>query len=156
MYLNFCCIVRQWLCNVLNKPTDENSLRHQSFAVILWNLKTKQLRAHNPPTPPPPPQVGPTKTLPSIGSPKITSTSCKVIDISPCGRWNVWVSGHYRSTRADIRPWSVSLDGALYNPSSPTNLIISITRLSSIDIFAISLERPRQSSGLKSCKIDKN
>ncbi|KAM4113598.1 hypothetical protein ACJW30_04G007700 [Castanea mollissima] len=47
--------------------------------------------------------VGPTKTSPSIGSSKMTSTYCRVIDISPCGRWNVCVSGRHRSTRADIR-----------------------------------------------------
>ena len=71
---------------------------------------------------------------------QITSISCKVIDISPCGRWNISVSSCRHSTKADIRPWSISLDGALHNPSKPTNLIISITRSSSIrSLFAISL-----------------
>ena len=105
---------------------------------------------------PPPQTIDPTKISPSIGSPKMTSTSCRVINISPCGRWNVWVSGRHHSTRVDIRPWSISLDGALNNPSSPTNLIMSITQLSCIDIFAISLEWPRHSSGPESYKINKN
>ena len=100
--------------------------------------------------------VDPTKSSPSVGSPKMTSTSSRVIDISPCGRWNVWVYGRHRSTRADIRQWSISLEGALNNPSSPTNLIMLITQLSCIIMFAISLARPWHVSGPRSCKIDKN
>ena len=103
-----------------------------------------------------PPPVGPTKTWPSIGSPKMTSTSYRVFDISTYGRWNAWVSGRHHLTKVDIRPWSISLDGALNNSSSPTNLIMSITRFSCINMFAISLERPQHWSGLGSCKIDKN
>ena len=155
MYLNLCCIMRQWLCNALNKAADENSLPYQIFFVIRRNLKTKQVLAQSAPTPPPQP-VGLAKTSSSIGSPKMTSTSCRVIDISPCKRWNIWVSSRHRSTRVNIRPWSISLDGALNNLSSLTNLIMSITRLSCIDMFAISLERPRHWSGPGSCKIDEN
>ena len=154
MYLNLHCVMRQWLCNALNKVADENSLAHQSFVVIHQSKPSNSMHSclQSPSTI----AVNPTKTSPSIGSPKMISTSCRVIDISPCGRWNVWVSDRYRSTRADIRPWSISLEGALNNPSCTTNLIMSITWLSYIDIFAISLERPRHSSGPRSCKIDKN
>ena len=49
MYLNLRCVMRQWLCNALNKAADENSLAHQSFVVILRNSKTKQLHAQLPP-----------------------------------------------------------------------------------------------------------
>ena len=156
MYLNLCCIIKQWLYNALNKAVDENSLPYQSFfchSPELQNQATPHTKSSKPPLPP---TIDPTKISPSIGSPKMTSTSCRVINISPCGRWNVWVSGRHHSTRVDIRPWSISLDGALNNPSSPTNLIMSITQLSCIDIFAISLEWPRHSSGPESYKINKN
>ena len=39
---------------------------------------------------------------PSTRTPSITSISCKVMPISPCGRWNVCVSGRQRSTSAVI------------------------------------------------------
>ena len=155
MYLNLCCIMRQWLCNALNKAADENSLPYQIFfchSPKLENQASPRTECSNPPPQP----VGLAKTSSSIGSPKMTSTSCRVIDISPCKRWNIWVSSRHRSTRVNIRPWSISLDGALNNISSLTNLIMSITRLSCIDMFAISLERPRHWSGLGSCKIDKS
>ena len=74
--------------------------------------------------------VVPTIALPSIGIPKITSTSCNVIVVSPCGKWKVWVSGRHRLTKAVIKLWSISLHEVLYNPSNPTLLTMLTTRSS--------------------------
>ena len=74
--------------------------------------------------------VVPTIALPSIGIPKISSTSCNVIVVSPCGKWKVWVSSRHCLTKAVIKLWSISLHGVLYNPSNPTFLTMSTTRSS--------------------------
>ena len=39
------------------------------------------------------------KASPSTGSPRIIATSCRVIDISPCGMSNACVSGRHLSTK---------------------------------------------------------
>ena len=39
--------------------------------------------------------VGSHSTLPSIGNPVMIAISCKVIEISQVGRWNVWVSDRH-------------------------------------------------------------
>ncbi|KAE8666449.1 Tubby-like F-box protein 5 [Hibiscus syriacus] len=44
-------------------------------------------------------------TSPSTGSPRCIATSSSVIVHSPHGRWNVWVSGLHRSTKAEIRSY---------------------------------------------------
>ena len=86
MYLNLHFIVRQWLYNALNKAVDENSLPTKVFLSFARIAKPSNSSYRVFQFPPP---VGATKTSPSIGSPKMVSTSCRVIDISPCGRWNV-------------------------------------------------------------------
>lgn len=53
---------------------------------------------------------------PSTGIPSITSIFCKVIPISPWGKWNMCVSGHHRLTKAMIKVWSTSISGTLNNP----------------------------------------
>ena len=55
--------------------------------------------------------VGPHSTLPSIGNPVMIAISCKVIEISQVGRWNVWVSDRHHSTKEMIRPQSRSICG---------------------------------------------
>ena len=50
MYLNLYRVMRQWLCNSVNKAADENSLAHQSF-VVIHRSKTKQLHAQLPSIP---------------------------------------------------------------------------------------------------------
>lgn len=45
----------------------------------------------------------PTIGFPWIGKPHRQLTSCKVIVISPTGRWKLFVSGHQRSTKDDIK-----------------------------------------------------
>ena len=154
MYLNLRCVMRQWLINGVNKVAYENSLPTK----VLWSFTgvKPSNSMHSWLQSPSTTTVGPTKTSSFIGSLKMTSTSYRVIDISPCGRWNVWVSSCHRSTRADIRQWFISLEGALNNPSNLSNLIMSITRLSRIWMFVISLVRPRHVSGPGSCKIGKN
>ena len=154
MYLNLRCVMRQWLINGVNKVAYENSLPTK----VLWSFTgvKPSNSMHSWLQSPSTTTVGPTKTSSSIGSLKMTSTSCRVIDISPCGRWNVWVSGRHRLTRADIRQWFISLEGALNNPSSLSNLIMSITRLSRIWTFANSLVRPRHVNRPVSYKIDTN
>ena len=69
---------------------------------------------------------------PSTGSPRRTSTSCNVMVTSPCSIWKVWVSGHHRSTKAVIRPWSISLPDCLRSPSKPSALMMSTTRSTTI------------------------
>ena len=91
--------------------------------------------------------LGPTIASPLMGNPMITSTSCNVIVISPCGRWNVWVSGRYRSTNAVINAWSSCMDGTKCRPSRPSNLTMARTRSSTIGTrSANSSWRLRQSS----------
>ena len=68
--------------------------------------------------------------LPSIGSLRITSTSCNVMLTSPCGMWKVWVSRCHRSTKAVIRPWSISLPKTQRSPSKPSALMMLTTRSS--------------------------
>ena len=76
--------------------------------------------------------VLPVIAWPSTGSPRRTSTSYNVMLTSPCGMWKVWVSGHHRSTKAVIRPWSISLPGTQRSPSKPSALMMLTTRSSTI------------------------
>ena len=69
---------------------------------------------------------------PSIGSLRRTSTSYNVMVTSPCGMWMVWVLGCHHSTKAVIRPRSISLLGVLRSPSKPSALMMSTTRSSTI------------------------
>ena len=55
--------------------------------------------------------VGTHTTLPSIGNPVMIAISCRVINISQVGRWNVWVSNRHRSTKEVIRLQSISICG---------------------------------------------
>jgi hypothetical protein len=44
--------------------------------------------------------TGPQTRVPSMGRQRIMVTSYNITVVSPYGRWNVWISGRYRSTRA--------------------------------------------------------
>ena len=68
---------------------------------------------------------------PSIEIPNITSISCKMIPISPWGKWNVCVSGCHRSTKAMIRAWSTSISGTLNNSVKPAASMYCMIRGSS-------------------------
>ena len=69
--------------------------------------------------------------LPSDRQPIITSISCKVIPISPWGKWNVCVSGRHRLTKVVIRAWSTSISGTLNNPVKPVASMYCMIRGSS-------------------------
>jgi hypothetical protein len=45
---------------------------------------------------------------PSSSRPRIMVVSCKLIVISPQGRWKEWVSGHHQSTKADNNGSSIT------------------------------------------------
>ena len=81
--------------------------------------------------------VGLTIALPSMGNPMITSTSCNVIVISPCGRWNVGVSRHHHSTNAVINAWSSCMDRTKCKPSRPSNLTVARTWSSTIGHWSV-------------------
>ena len=68
---------------------------------------------------------------PSTRIPSITSISCKVIPISPWGKWNVSVSGRYRPTKAVIKAWSTSISGTLNNSIKPAASMYCMIRGSS-------------------------
>ena len=75
--------------------------------------------------------VLPGTSNPSTGIPSITSISCKVIPISPWGKWNVCVSGRHHSTKAVIKAWSTSISGTLNNPVKPVASMYCMIRGSS-------------------------
>ena len=76
--------------------------------------------------------VLPVIASPSTRSPRRTSTFYNVMVTSPCGMWKVWVSSRHRSTKAVIRPWSISLPDCLRSPSKPSALMMSTTQSSTI------------------------
>ena len=67
-----------------------------------------------------------------LRAPIITSTSCSVIVISPCGRWKEWVSRCHRSTNVVINAWPSFMDGTMCRRSKPSNLTMAITCSSTI------------------------
>ena len=68
---------------------------------------------------------------PFAKSPSITSISCKVIPISPWGKWKVCVSGHHRLTKVVIKAWSTSISRTLNNLVKPTTSMYCMIRGSS-------------------------
>ena len=70
--------------------------------------------------------VYPVTSNPSTEIPNITSTSCKVIPISPWGKWNVCVSERHRSTKAMIKAWSTSISRTLNNPVKPATSMYNV------------------------------
>ena len=93
--------------------------------------------------------LGPTIASLSMSNPMITSTSYNVIVISPCGRWNVWVSRRHCSTNAVINAWSSCMDGTECRPSRPSNLTMTRTRSSTIGTRSVNSSwQLRQSSVL--------
>ena len=75
--------------------------------------------------------VFPVTGNPTTGIPSITSISCKVIPISPWGKWNVCVYGRHRSTKAVIKAWSTSILGTLNNSVKPVASMYCMIRGSS-------------------------
>ena len=62
MYLNLCCIIKQWLYNALNKAVDENSLPYQSFFCHSPELQN-QATPHTKSSKPLPPNNRPNQNL---------------------------------------------------------------------------------------------
>ena len=80
-----------------------------------------------------------------------TQSFCVMVT-SPCGMWKVWSSGRHHSTKAVIRPWSISLPDCLRSPSKPSALMMSMTRSSTIGSqLENSSVRPRQVRDPRSC-----
>ena len=140
----------QWISNLLQKPFDENPL---AIKFLCWFPFIGRKPRNSSQTFSQIFCVLPVIASPSTGSPRITSTSCNVMVISPCGMWKVWVSGRHRSTKAVIRPWSSSLPGCLKSPSKPNALIMSTTRSSTIGSrLKNSSVRPQQVRAPGSCR----
>ena len=79
--------------------------------------------------------------LPSDRQPIITSISCKVIPISPWGKWNVCVSGRHRSTKAVFKAWLTSILGTLNNPANLTASMYCVIHGSSPPYYNTHLRR---------------
>ena len=67
-----------------------------------------------------------------LRAPIITSTSCSVIIISPCGRWKEWVSRRHPSTNVVINAWPSFMDGTMCRRSKLSNLTMAITCSSTV------------------------
>ena len=107
MQLILFSIRQQWISNFLQKSFDENPLASKLLMLLIYRSKAKELLAH------------------------IHPIFCVMVT-SPCCIWKVWVSGRHRSTKAVIRPWSISLPEVLRSPSKPSALMMSTTRSTTI------------------------
>ena len=68
---------------------------------------------------------------PSTRIPSITSISCKVIPISPQGKWNVCIFERHHSIKAVIKVWSTSISRTLNNLVKPVASMYCMLRRSS-------------------------
>ena len=95
--------------------------------------------------------VFPVTSNPSTKSPSITSISCKVIPISPQGKWNVCVSRRHHSTKAVIKVWLTSILGTLNNSVKAAASMYCMIRESSPPRSSVHLQHQHFTTPGTSC-----